>query len=268
MEHAPPGARQARRGARAGRRGGRRAGRGQVAPGLRVHPLAPRARLARAGGAVGLLRQGHRLPAGHRPAARATSRSTTRDDHARDPREGRRASCSTLDRDARAAAARAARAARRAGGRSRRGSALDPPQRRQRTLDARQAPAAAREPGAAAAAGLRGPALDRRRDQALLDSLVESLPPARAPAARQLPARVPAPLGQQDATTRSCGSTRCRAESADELLARAARRGPGARAAQAAADRAHRGQPVLPRGERAHAGGDRRAGGRARAPTG
>ena len=41
---------------------------------------------------------------------------------------------------------------------------LDPPQRRQRTLGRGQAPAAAGEPGATAARGLRGPALDRRRD--------------------------------------------------------------------------------------------------------
>ena len=41
---------------------------------------------------------------------------------------------------------------------------LDPPQRRQRTLAGAQARAATREPGATAAPGVRGSALDRRRD--------------------------------------------------------------------------------------------------------
>ena len=60
-----------------GARGGRprpggggvgRAGGGQVAPVLGVHPLPSRARLAHAGGAGHLLRQGHLVPAGRRAA--------------------------------------------------------------------------------------------------------------------------------------------------------------------------------------------------------
>ena len=99
--------------------------------------------------------------------------------------------------------------------------------------------------------------------QALLDALVESLPTARDPAARQLPARVPPWLGKQDLLQPAPPRP---------AAARERRRAPRSllgdddapRAAQAAADEAHRGQPVLPRGERAHARGDGRADRRAR----
>ncbi len=73
---------------------------------------------------------------------------------------------------------------------------LDPPQRRQRTARCPQAGAPAREPGAAAAAGVRGPALDRCRDAG------SARPPRREPAhgphaaAGELPAGIPARLGQ------------------------------------------------------------------------
>ena len=61
-----------------------------------------------------------------------------------------------------------------------------------------QAPAAAREPGAAAAPGLREPALDRRRDPGG-PRQPDREPAHRPPApAGQLPPRVPARLGQQD----------------------------------------------------------------------
>ena len=63
---APPGARRAPRRPRPGRGDRRRARRGQVAPGLGGHPLAPRPRLARPPGRLGLVRQGDVLSAGDR----------------------------------------------------------------------------------------------------------------------------------------------------------------------------------------------------------
>ena len=61
-----------------------------------------------------------------------------------------------------------------------------------------QARAAAREPGAAAAAGLRGSALDRCRDPGPARQPGREPAHGPAPAAGQLPPRVPARLGQQD----------------------------------------------------------------------
>ena len=75
---------------------------------------------------------------------------------------------------------------------------LDPPQRRQRTLDALEARAAARKSGAAAAAGLRGPALDRYRDPGPPGQPGRASADGTAPAPGQLPPGVPARLGQQD----------------------------------------------------------------------
>ena len=75
---------------------------------------------------------------------------------------------------------------------------LDPPQRRQRTLDGPQARAAARKPGAAAAAGLRRPALDRCGDAG--PARQPGREPAHGPpaASGQLSSGVPAWLGHQD----------------------------------------------------------------------
>ena len=142
---------------------------------------------------------------------------------------------------------------------------LDPPQRRQRTLDGAQAPAAARKPGAAAAAGLRRPALDRCRDAG--PARQPGREPADGPpaAAGQLPPGVPARLGQQDLLH----ATAARPAAAGErrrVPAGPAGGRPQPGAAQAAPDRAHRGQSLLSGGERAHPGGDRGAGRRARAP--
>ncbi len=81
-----------------------------------------------------------------------------------------------------------------------------------------QAPAAAREPGPAAAADLRGPALDRRRDPGAARQPGREPADRAAPAPGQLPAGVPARAGAARPTTPSSGSTRCRRESADELL--------------------------------------------------
>ena len=60
--------------------------------------------------------------------------------------------------------------------------------------------------------------------QAFLDSLVESLPTARHPARRQLPARVPARLGAARRTTASSGSIRCRPRAPTSCSRRLARR--------------------------------------------
>ena len=90
--------------------------------------------------------------------------------------------------------------------------------------------------------------------QALLDGLVECLPTRARPAPRQLPARVPARLGQQDllhpAPHRSA-APRERRGVLEALLGE-----DGLSPAHAAVDRAHRGQPLLPRGERSDPGGD------------
>ena len=139
---------------------------------------------------------------------------------------------------------------------------LDPPQRRQRTLDGAQARAAARKPGAAAAAGLRGPALDRYRDAGPARQPGREPAHGPAPAAGQLPAGVPARLGQQDllhaTAARPAAPGECR-----RVLPGPAGGRPEPGTPQAAPDRAHRGQSLLPGGERAHPGGDRGAGRRA-----
>jgi Double zinc ribbon len=63
---APDGAGAGDRGARAGGGRGRGAGRGEVAALLRVHPLSPDPGVAGARERVGILWQGHGIPAGHR----------------------------------------------------------------------------------------------------------------------------------------------------------------------------------------------------------
>ena len=75
---------------------------------------------------------------------------------------------------------------------------LDPPQRRQRTLAALKRVLAARKPGAAAAAGLRGFALDRRRDPGPAREPRREPAHGPPPAAGQLPPGVSARLGEQD----------------------------------------------------------------------
>ena len=93
-----------------------------------------------------------------------------------------------------------------------------PPQRRQRTLDAVKRLLLPREPGPAAAPGLRGPALDRRRDADPARQPRREPAHGAHPAPGQLPPRVPATPGAARRTTRNSGSIRCRPTSADELL--------------------------------------------------
>ena len=221
---------------------------------LRVHPLASGAGVADPGGLLRLLRQGHQLPAGDRPAQgllqdRRPRRSS------RDARQGAGARAGPGPR-ARTTAAPAARSARRAGrgrGLAEPRPAPAPPAHARRG----QAPAAAREPGATAARGVRGSALGRWRDPG----------PARQPggepglrppaAAGQLPPRVRAPLGQQDRVLPAAARQPARRERG-RAAGGAARPGPRARTAHADAGEAR--QSVLPGGDGAHAGGDGRAG--------
>ena len=240
----PPGPRAGRVGPWPGRRAGRRARRGQVAPRLGVHPL-PRTQgwLVLESGAVsygkattycrssicsGLLPDRERDDTGD--PEKVTGKVLTLDRQLEPP--CRRCSpCSTCR------------------SRTRPGIALDPPQRRQRTLDGVK-PAAPREPGAAAPAALRRPALDRRRDPGAARQPGRGPADGPPPAARELPARVPAQLGRQDATTVSSASIPCRPSERRRSAGRPARRRHQSRAAQADADRTHRGQPALPRRER------------------
>ena len=147
--------------------------------------------------ALGLLRQGHALPARDRPA-QGLLRDRGPRRPARDPREGdgqaARRSIAALGADAArlpGAARRARRGRRLAGARP----AAAPPAHARR---ASSACCCARARCSRCSLVFEDLHWIDGETQALLDSLVESLPTARAPAARQLPARVPARLGQQD----------------------------------------------------------------------
>ena len=192
---AAPGAGTRRSWAGAG--GGRRrgGGRGQVPLAVRVHPVAPHPRLAAAGQPLGVLWQGHRLPARDRPAQGLLPDRTP----GRRPPPAREGHGQAADARPRPGAD-AARLAGAAGGAGRgpavaglRSPATPPAHPR-----GRQAPAAARKPGPAAVPGVRGPALDRCRDPGAAGQ--PGREPAHGPAAApgQLPPGVPARLGQQD----------------------------------------------------------------------
>ena len=99
--------------------------------------------------------------------------------------------------------------------------------------------------------------------QALLDSLVESLP--AAPVLLLVNYRPEYSHGWSGKTYyRQLRIDPLPAESAEELLQALVGAGAELVPAQASADRAHRGQPVLPRGECPDPGGDRNPRGRAR----
>ena len=140
--------------------------------------------------------------------------------------------------------------------------ALDPPQRRQRTLDALKRLLLRESQVQPLLLVFENLHWIDAETQAFLDSLVESLPDRPPAPPGQLPPRVPARLGQQDllhpAPARPAAPGERRGTPAGP---------PGGRrragAAQAALDRAHRGQPLLPGGERADPGGDAGAGRRA-----
>ena len=139
----------ARRRSRSGGSDRRRGGRGQVAPRLRVHPLAPPAGLAHPGSRFGLVRQGDELLARDRPPQGLLQDPGPRRPPG-DPREGD-GQAAHPGRSPEAGAAGVAGPARRAG-------------RRRRVADARPgsaSPAHARRREAAAAAGSAGAAAPR-----------------------------------------------------------------------------------------------------------
>src|SRR5439155_24992991 len=126
--------------------------------------LAPRARLAHRAVRLGLLRQSHRLPSRDRVAPRLLRNREPRRP-AEDPGEGHGEGPDARP-GARTRRARTPGAPGRAGGR---GVLARPRSSPAAPADARrgQAPAVARERGPASGGGLRGPALDRRRDPGL-----------------------------------------------------------------------------------------------------
>ena len=104
---------------------------------------------------------------------------------------------------------------------------LDPPAAPPAHARRGQAPAAAREPGATAARGLRGPALDRWRDPGPARQ-PRGEPRVRPPAAPgELPPRVRAPLGEQDGLLASSGSTPCPPRARRSCWRRSSARTPG-----------------------------------------
>ncbi len=205
-ERAGPGARRLR--ATGGGGGG--AGCREVQAVLGVHPLEPHRGLARARIDFRVLRQGHGVPAHHRPAAgvlqdRGAGRA------ARHAGEGhRQAAHAGREPAARpgAAAGPAGSARRRpimGGARGRRAAAPD--------LRRHQARRAARELRPARRSPVRGPALDRRRDAGATRHPRREPSDRTRAAARQLPARVPTRLGRQEllhaAPHRSTGHDEC-----------------------------------------------------------
>ena len=98
--------------------------------------------------------------------------------------------------------------------------------------------------------------------QALLDSLVESLPTARLLLLVNYRPEYQHGWGSKTYYTQ-LRLDPAAARQRRRVLAGPAGRRPQPGATQAAPDCAHRGQPLLPGGERAHPGGDRGAGGRA-----
>src|SRR4029077_5077236 len=180
-----PGARP--RGPRPARRPGGGAGGGEVPPGLRVHALPSHRGLAPAGSVLRVLWQGDQLPAGHRPPQGLLQDPRSGDPRG-DPGEGdRQAPGARPSAGARPAAASLAPGG--PGGGRGVGTARSSPAP---ATDAGrgEATAATGEPGAAAPAVRRGPALDRRRDPG--PPRQPRPGPADGPraAARQLPPRV------------------------------------------------------------------------------
>ena len=178
-------------------------------------------------------------------------------------REGDRASCSTLDAALQPTLPGPPGAAGRAGAEDPAWEALDPPQRRQRTLDACKRLLLRESQEQPLLLVFEDLHWIDAETQALLDSLVESLPTARILLLVNYRPEYEHAWGRKTYYS-SFASTRCRPRAPSELLDGAAGRRPGLRPLKRAADRADRGQPVLPRGERAHPGRERGAGGRAR----
>ena len=143
-------------------------------------------------------------------------------------------------------------------------AALDPPQRRRQTLDAVKRLLLRESQEQPLLLVFEDLHWIDSETQALLDSLVESLPTARILLLVNYRPEYTPRLGQQEllhpAPDRPARRRRAPTSCSAALLGD----DPIARAAEGAADRADRGQPVLPGGERPRAGRDRRAGRRAR----
>ena len=216
--------------------------------------------------ALGLLRQGHQLPAGDRPAqgllpdrgaGRPAGRSARRS----------RASCSRWIEALEPTPPGLPGPARRAGRTTPPWQALDPAQRRQRTLDAVKRLLLRESQVQPLLLVFEDLHWIDTETQALLDSLVESLPTARMLLLVNYRPEYQHGWGSKTYYSQ-LRLDPLPPESAEELLDALLGRRPGARAAQAAADRAHRGEPVLPGGERPDAGGDRRRWSGSAAPIG
>ena len=239
------GARRVRRPARPGRGGGR-ASRGWAS---RACSGSSPTRYRAHGWLVleaqrGLLRQGHRATCRSTSCSRRTSSIESGDD-AGAIREKVAAQAADARPRASGGPARVPLAARRARWTTRQWHGPRPAQRRQR--DARRGQAARRSGRARSspAPGVRGPALDRLRDPGRSRQPGGEPAAARALVPRELPARVRSTAGAARATTPSSGSTARRPPSADELLDALLGDDPGLDAAQAAADRADRGNPFF-----------------------
>ena len=142
--------------------------------------------------------------------------------------------------------------------RTRHGSTLNPAQRRLRTQDAVKAVLLREAREQALLVIVEDLHWIDGETQALLDGLIESLRIGAPAAARELPSRVPARVGQQDALHpgapgRAAGRKRRGA------ACRAPRRGSRAGTPQAAPGQAR--EPFLPGGDRPDAGGDEGTGG-------
>ena len=124
--------------------------------------------------------------------------------------------------------------------------ALDPPQRRQRTLDAVKRLLLRESQVQPLLVVFEDLHWIDGETQALLDSLVESLALRTPPAAGQLPPRVRAPLGQQDLLLAAAARQPAGRERAGAARG-AARSGPGL--APLTQMLVKRRQPVLPRGD-------------------
>ena len=253
------GARPGRRWPRPGRgRGGRGRG-GEVPPGVRGCPRPPHAGLAGAGECLGVLRQGHpyfpvvdllkryaHVEDADEPRtvrARVTGQVLTLDEALQETIPALLWLLDVLPDDSPF-------------------RTLEPPQRRQRTLEALKRVLLRESQVQPLLLVFEDLHWIDAETQALLDSLIESLPTAR------LLLLVNYRPEYQHGWGSKTYYTQLRLDplppaSAEACPRRPAGAGPQPGAAQAAADRAHGGQSVFPGRERAHPGRDRGAGGRA-----
>ena len=146
--------------------------------------------------------------------------------------------------------------------------ALDPPQRRQRTLDALKRLLLRESQVQPLLVVFEDLHWIDAETQALLDSLVESLPTARLLLLVNYRPEYQHALGRQDLLHAAPAGPPAAGERRRSCSRPCSGGDAGARAAEAAPDRAHRGQSVLPGGERADAWSRRGARRASAAPTG